>query len=106
MAVAGIIVYTAVLTELVEFDKFPLINVRLVPVPPPVNPELTVGASQLYVVLAGTIFPFIPVTGETWNVNPLQIVLEIGLIVTIGLTVTTTEKVPAAPQLSVVPSTS
>ena len=47
LAVAGVIVYKAVLTELVEFVKFPLIKVRLVPVPPADNPVLTVGAPQL-----------------------------------------------------------
>ena len=102
---AGIIVYTAVLTELVEFDKFPLINVRLVPVPPPVNPELTVGASQLYVVLAGMIFPFIPDTGETWNVNPLHIVVEIGLMVNIGFIVTVIVKFPTGAQFNELAST-
>jgi len=100
LAVAGVIVYTAVFTELVVFDKVPLINVRLVPVPPADNPELTVGAGQLYVVLTGMIFPFAPVTGETWKVNPLQIVVEIGLMVTIGLTVTTIVKLPSGAQFS------
>jgi hypothetical protein len=103
-AVAGVIVYTAVFTELVVLDKVPLINVRLVPVPPADNPELTVGAGQLYVVLIGTTFPFTPFTGETWNVNPLHIVVEIVLMITIGLMVTTIVKLPRGAQLAVLPA--
>jgi hypothetical protein len=98
--VAGVIEYTAVLTELVAFDRFPLINVRLVPVPPADNPELTIGGSQLYLVLAGMIFPFTPVTGETWKVNPLHIVVEIGLMVTLGFIVTVIVKLPTGAQFN------
>ena len=46
------------------------------------------------------MFPLTPVTGETWKVNPLQIVVEIGFMVTIGLMVTTIVKLPNGAQLS------
>ena len=57
-------------------------------VTPPLNPE-PVGASQVYLVPAGTL-PSLESTGETWKVTPAQTVVDSGVISAIGLIVTIT----------------
>ena len=79
----------------------PLINDAPLPVVPPVNPPVTIGALQVYVVPAGTI-PFVPFTGLTVKPTPLQVVVVIAVITAVGLIVTTTVKVALAPQFTVV----
>ena len=66
----------------------------VVPLAPPVNPPLTLGALQLYKVPAGTI-PFVALVGLTVNSTPLQLTVVIGLTTAVGLIVTV--KVNAAP---------
>ena len=94
LAVAGVTMYTAVFTELVLLVNVPVTKVRLVPEPPADKPRLTLGANQLYLVFAGIVFPFTPLTGDTSKGSPLQVVVDISLMVTIGLMVTTMEKFP------------
>ena len=64
-----------------------MILVAPVPEAPPVNPPLTVGADQLYVVPAGTT-PFVVFTGVELKATPLQTVLVIAVIAGDGFTVT------------------
>ena len=63
-----------------------MILVAPVPETPPVNPPLTVGADQLYVVPAGTT-PFVVFTGVELKAIPLQTVLVIAVIEGFGLIV-------------------
>ena len=60
------------------------------PVPPPVNPPVTVGTLHAYVVPAGTM-PFVPFTGVTLKNTPLQLVPVIALITADGFTFTVNE---------------
>jgi len=64
-----------------------VILVDPVPEAPPLNPPLTVGADQLYVVPAGTT-PFVVFTGVELKATPLQTVLVIAVIAGDGFTVT------------------
>ena len=68
----------------------------LLPDAPPVNPPVTVGTLQLYVVPPGTI-PFVTFTGVTLKNTPLHVVLVIALTDGVGLTVTVTVNVAFAP---------
>jgi hypothetical protein len=52
----GVIIYVAVMDELVVFVSVPLIVFKLFPDKAPVIPGI-LGADQLYVVLVGTRFP-------------------------------------------------
>jgi hypothetical protein len=54
---------------------------------PPVNPPVTPGAAQLYVVPAGTV-PLVMSTGVTVNPTVLHVVLVMFVIAGVGLTVT------------------
>ena len=74
----------------------PLINAAPLPVVPPVNPPVTVGALQLYVVPAGTI-PFVPFAGDELNNTPLHVVALIALITAVGFTVTVQVNVAFTP---------
>lgn len=58
------------------------------PASPPVNPPVTTGAVQIYVVPAGTV-PLVTLTGVTVKVPPLQITAVIGVTEGFGLIVTT-----------------
>jgi len=72
-----------------------VILVDPVPEAPPLNPPLTVGADQLYVVPAGTT-PFVVFAGVELKATPLQTVLVIAVIEGFGFTVTVNVKgVPA-----------
>ncbi len=77
---------------LVGFVKLPLINDAFVALNPPVIPPVTVGASQLYNVPAGTM-PFVPSVGLTVNATPLQLTVVIAVTTAVGLTVTVTVNV-------------
>ena len=79
---------------MVGLVKLPVIVVAPLPLAPPVNPPVTLGALQLYVVPAGTI-PLVTSTGVTLKNTPLQVVVVIAVITAAGLTVTVNEK--AAP---------
>ena len=57
-----------------------------VPDAPPVNPPVTIGADQLYVVPAGTT-PFTPLVGDAVNNTPLHVVAVIEVIVALGFKV-------------------
>ena len=70
----------------------PVMLEALLPDAPPVNPPVTVGALQLYVVPAGTT-PFVPSTGVAVNEVPLHTVAVIAVIEGFGLTVTVTVNV-------------
>jgi hypothetical protein len=74
---------------LFELVKLPVTDIPL-PDTPPVNPPVTLGADQLYVVPAGTI-PFVPFVGVTLNVAPLQPVAVMALIFAVGFTDTVKE---------------
>ncbi len=74
----------------------PLINVTPEPVVPPVNPPVTLGALQLYVVPDG-ITPSNPSVGVTPNNTPLHVVAVIALTAAFGLLVTVTVNVPFDP---------
>jgi hypothetical protein len=63
-----------------------------VPEVPPVNPPVTVGADQLYVVPAGTT-PLVPFTGVTENPVLPQVVAVMFVIAGVGFTVTVTVNV-------------
>ena len=63
-----------------------MILVDPVPEAPPLNPPLTVGADQLYVVPAGTT-PFVGFTGVELKATPLQTILVIAVIEGFGFTV-------------------
>lgn len=91
-AVAGVTVYVADCAVFVGLVNVPLMFAAALPVAPPVNPPLTLGAAQLYVVDAGTM-PFVGLTGATLNAVPLHAVAVIALIAGFGLTVTATVKV-------------
>lgn len=62
------------------------------PLAPPVNPPVTEGIGQLYVVAIGTI-PFVMFTGIDVKPVPLQIVSVILETAGVGFTVTVTVKV-------------
>lgn len=64
----------------------PLIFVAFVPDTPPVIPPVTVGADQLYSVLAG-IIPFSPFVGVTVNNTPLQVIAVIAFTAAPGFNV-------------------
>jgi hypothetical protein len=65
------------------FDGDPLLAA------PPVNPGVTVGAGQVYVVPAGTI-PFVPFAGVMLNDAPLHVVVVIAVMAGVGFTITVT----------------
>lgn len=74
----------------VVFTSVPLILAEAPPLAtPPVIPPEIAGADQLYVVPDGTR-PFVPSTGTSVNVPPLQIVAVIADIEGFGLMVTIT----------------
>ena len=83
----GVTVYVAVCAVFVGFVNVPVILVAAVPEAPPVNPPVTVGADQLYVVLAGTT-PFVVFTGVELKATPLQTVFVIAVMAGFGFTVT------------------
>jgi hypothetical protein len=88
----GVIVYVAVCVVFVGLVKVPVNIVAPLPVVPPVNPPVTLGALQLYVVPAGTI-PLLPLVGVALNKTPLHPTAVIALITALGLTVTVTANV-------------
>ncbi len=88
----GVTMYVAVCAVFNGSVKLPLINDAFVALSPPVIPPVTVGASQLYKVPAGTI-PFVLLTGLTVNVTPLQLTVVICVITGVGLIVTVTVNV-------------
>ena len=67
---------------------------------PPVNPPVTPGTDQLYVVPTGTI-PFTPSVGVTVNNTPLQLTVLIAVITAVGLSVTVKVKLLPIPQLTI-----
>ena len=69
-------------------DKLPLKPVCDDAEAPPVNPPVTVGADQAYVVFAGMIFPLVPCAGVNENALPLQASIAGTLTVAFGLIVT------------------
>jgi hypothetical protein len=71
------------------FVGFVSVPVMLEPLPaaPPVNPPVTVGAPQLYVVPTGTMSPPAPSTGVTVKAVPLQVEVVFAEITGFGLTV-------------------
>ena len=83
----GVTVYVADCDIFVVLLSVPLIleGVPLLAAPP-VIPPVTTGASQLYVVPAGTT-PLVPSAGATAKFPPLQIIAVIALIAGLGLTV-------------------
>jgi hypothetical protein len=83
---AGVIVYIAVCVEFVGLVNVPLM---LAPIPdtPPVRPPVTIGASQLYDVPAGTT-PFVVLSGEMLKAISLHTVEVIDVIDGLGFTVT------------------
>ena len=62
---------------------------------PPVKPD-PVGALQVYVVPVG-ITPFVPFVGVTLKLTPAQMVVDIGVTVAVGLTVTVQVNVAFTP---------
>ena len=87
----GVTVYVAVCCVFVGFVNVPVIVDAPLPVPPPVNPPVTLGALQLYNVPAGTI-PFVPLVGVTPKLTPLHDVAVIALMYAAGFRFTVTEK--------------
>ena len=73
-----------------------------VPVAPPVNPPVTDGAAQEYVVPEGTK-PFVPFAGVVENATALQTAAVIALTAGVGLIVAVTVKVEPvqAPEVGV-----
>ena len=67
-----------------------------VPIAPPVNPPVTTGTGQVYVVPAGTI-PLVPFAGVAVKLPALQIAAGVILVIAdFGFTVTVTVKVGPA----------
>ena len=97
----GVTIYVAVCAVLVGFVRVPLITLAFVALNPPVNPPVTLGALQLYVVPAGTI-PFAPLVGVAVKSTPLQVTLVIAVTDATGLIVTATVNAAPVPQLTVV----
>ena len=56
-----------------------------------------IGVDQLYVVVAGTILPFVPLVGVTVKVTIAQVAIEVELIAGTGAIVTTNEKLALMP---------
>ena len=67
--------------------KVPEINDPFVTLIPPVNPPVTVGAAQLYIVPSGTI-PLVILVGDIEKVFPLQILADRALTTAKGFTET------------------
>jgi hypothetical protein len=86
----GVTVYVAVVIELDVLTRVPLMFSAVDPDAPPVKP-VPEGASQLYVVPAGTV-PLVASTGVTVNAIPLLTVIVIGRMAGFGLTVTFNSK--------------
>ena len=74
--VVGVTVYVAVCGIFVGFISVPDMEVCPLPAAPPVNPPVTVGADQLYVIPSGTIVPGGLFAGVTVNVPPLQMIAD------------------------------
>ena len=72
---------------MVGFVRVPLMLAAPVPAAPPVNPPVTTGLPQVYVVPAGTI-PFVIFTGVDVKPLPEQLMLVMALITGVGLIVT------------------
>jgi hypothetical protein len=60
----------------VGFISVPEMEDCPLPAAPPVNPPVTVGADQLYVIPSGTIVPGGLFAGVTVNVPPLQMIAD------------------------------
>ena len=86
----------AVCVVFVGLLKVPVITVAPLPVVPPVNPPVTLGALQLYVVPAGTI-PFVTFVGVALNCTPLQVIAVIAVITAVGFIVTVKVNVAFTP---------
>ena len=86
----GVTVYVAVCCVFVGFVNVPVIVDTPLPVPPPLNPPVTLGALHAYVVPAGTI-PFVTFTGVTLKNTPLHETPVIALITADGFTFTVNE---------------
>ena len=80
----------AVKTELLVWDKFPVIEEAGPPALPPKMVPDKVGLSHVYWVPAGTI-PLVTFTAEKLKLAPLQVTLENEVTDTTGLTKTVTE---------------
>jgi hypothetical protein len=80
----------AVCAVFVGFTRFPVMFMGdPVLATPPVNPPVTSGAGQLYVVPAGTV-PLVPLAGDTLNPVPLHTDEVIVVMEGTGFTVTVT----------------
>ena len=80
----------AVKTELLVWDKLPVIEEAGPPALPPKMVPDKVGLSQVYWVPAGTI-PLVIFTAEKLKLAPLQVTLENEVTEITGLTKTVTE---------------
>jgi|SRR5476651_1486619 len=90
LTVLGVMIYVAVCAVLVGLNRLPVILDTAVALAPPVNPPVTPGTDQLYVVPAGTI-PLATLVGVTVNNTPLHVTVLIAVMLAVGLSVTVTE---------------
>ena len=85
----GVTIYVAVCAILSELVNVPLTFSWPLAPEPPLNPAVTPGDDQLYVVPAGTI-PLLTSVGVTVKADPLHVTVLIAVTVALGLRLTVT----------------